>query len=117
MQKMLEGSGRALEIISLKSLLQFLTADRCLRLFARRQANVVTMKYRGIEFYIHQIAENRWNWRVPTRMEISIPITGVVGGNKEATIAKCRSLINEQLDRNHVMRHGDWLGVRLSKRS
>ena len=64
------------------------------------------MKYRGIEFYIYQIRENRWNWRIPTRMEISVPIAGVVGGDKEATIAKCHSVIDERLGNN--MRHGDW---------
>jgi hypothetical protein len=33
-------------------------------------------------------------------MEISIPIAGVVGGNKEATIAKCHSVIDERLGLN-----------------
>jgi hypothetical protein len=55
------------------------------------------MKYRGIKFYVHQTKKNRWNWHIPTRMETSIPIAGVVGGNREATIAKCHSVIDERL--------------------
>jgi hypothetical protein len=35
-----------------------------------------------------------------------VPIAGVVGGNKEATIAKCRSAIDERLGRDRIMRHG-----------
>jgi hypothetical protein len=30
------------------------------------------MKYRGVEFDIHQIAEKRWNWHIYPRMQISI---------------------------------------------
>jgi hypothetical protein len=71
-----------------------------LRSIAHHKANVVRMRYRGIEFYIHQIRDNRWNWHIPTRIEIGIPITGVVGGNKEATIAKCHSVIDERLGLN-----------------
>jgi hypothetical protein len=94
--------------ISLKSLFQFLRADQSLCLIARRRANVVIMKYRGVEFYIHQIRENRWNWRIPTRMETSVPVAGVVGGNIEATIAKCHSVIDDRLGRNRIVRHGGW---------
>ena len=72
------------------------------------------MKYRGIEFYIHQIRENRWNWRIPTRMEVSVPIVGVVGGDKEATIAQCHSVIDERLGNN--MRHGDWFAPKAKAR-
>ena len=79
---------------------QFLKPDKSFCVVAQHQANVVRMKYRGIEFYIHQPSENRWSWHIPTRMEISIPIVGVVGGNKEATIAKCHSVIDERLGLN-----------------
>ena len=94
--------------ISLKSLFQFLRADQSLCLIAQRRANVVIMKYRGVEFYIHQIRENRWNWRIPTRMETSVPVAGVIGGNIEATIAKCHSVIDDRLGRNRIVRHGGW---------
>jgi hypothetical protein len=94
--------------ISLKSLFQFLKADQSLCLIAQRRAKVVIMKYRGVEFYIHQIRENRWNWRIATRMETSVPIAGVVGGNIEATIAKCHSVIDDRLGRNRIVRHGGW---------
>jgi hypothetical protein len=94
--------------IGLKSPFQFLKADQSLCLIAQRRANVVIMKYRGVEFYIHQIRENRWNWRIPTRMETSVPIAGVVGGNIEATIAKCHSVIDDRLGRNRIVRHGGW---------
>ena len=71
--------------------------DKSFCVVAQHQANLVRMRYRGIEFYIHQITENRWNWHIPTRIEISTPIAGVVGGNKEATIAKCHLVIDERL--------------------
>jgi hypothetical protein len=79
---------------------QFLKPDKSFCVVAQHQANVVRMKHRGIEFYIHQPSENRWSWHIPTRMEIGIPIVGVVGGNKEATIAKCHSVIDERLGLN-----------------
>ena len=28
------------------------------------------MKYRGVEFDIHQIAEKQWNWHIYPRMQI-----------------------------------------------
>jgi len=81
--------------INLRS--QIFKPDKSFCVVAQHQANLVRMRYRGIEFYIHQITENRWNWHIPTRMEISTPIAGVVGGNKEATIAKCHLVIDERL--------------------
>ena len=99
---------------NLKYLVQFLKADQFFFLIDRHQANVVTMKYRGIEFYIHQTRENRWNWRIPTRVEISVPIAGVVGGDKEATIAKCHSVIDERLGND--MRHSDWFAPKANAR-
>jgi hypothetical protein len=91
--------------INLKSRFQFLKADQSFCPIAQRRMNVVIMKYRGVEFYIQQIKENRWNWRIPSRMETSIPVTGVVGGNIEATIAKCHSVIDNWLGRNRIVRH------------
>src|SRR6516162_2680296 len=99
---------------NLKSLIQFFKAGQSFFLIAPHQANVMTMKYRGVEFYIHQTRENRWNWRILTRMEISVPIAGVVGGDKEATIAKCHSVIDERLGNN--MRHGDWFAPKANAR-
>ena len=69
--------------ISLKSLFQFLRADQSLCLIAQRRANVVIMKYRGVEFYIHQIRDDRWNWHIPTRMEISIRLPALSAGIKK----------------------------------
>src|SRR5262249_18280035 len=94
--------------INLKSLFQFVKADQSFCPIAQRPANVVIMKYRGVEFYVHQIRENRWNWRISTRMETSVPIAGVVGGNIEATIAECHSVIDHRLGRNRIVRHGGW---------
>jgi hypothetical protein len=55
------------------------------------------MKYRGVEFDIHQIAEKRWNWHIYPRMQISIHISDVVSGDEDAAIAKCHSVIDERL--------------------
>jgi hypothetical protein len=49
-------------------------------------------------------------------MEISVPIAGVVGGDKEATIAKCHSVIDQRLANDHVMRHGDWFAPKANAR-
>jgi hypothetical protein len=38
-------------------------------------------------------------------METSIPVAGVVGGNIEATIAKCHSVIDNWLGRHRIMRY------------
>ncbi len=56
------------------------------------------MKYRGVEFDIHQIAEKRWNWHIYPRMQISIHISDVVSGDEDAAIAKCHSVIDERLE-------------------
>jgi hypothetical protein len=55
------------------------------------------MKYRGVEFDIHEIGKNRWNWHIYPRMQISIHISDVVSGDKETAIAKCQSVIDERL--------------------
>ena len=58
------------------------------------------MKYRGVEFDIHQIAEKRWNWHIYPRMQICIHISDVVSGEEDAAIAKCHSVIDVRLGRH-----------------
>jgi hypothetical protein len=55
------------------------------------------MQHRGVEFEVHQVGKDRWNWHIYPRKEISIHISDVVSGDEEAAIAKCRSVIDERL--------------------
>ena len=67
--------------INLRS--KFSKPDKSFCVVAQHQANVVRMRYRGIEFYIHQIRDDRWNWHIPTRMEISIRLPALSAGIKK----------------------------------